>query len=60
MYIKQWDEPKTSRRYFAGVDLGLQHDYSYAPLLTKAEEYVILKASMEHLMQRFKTLYNST
>ena len=31
-----WDEPTQSRRYFAGIDLGLQHDYSVCTIIDES------------------------
>lgn len=31
-----WDEPIQSRRYFAGIDLGLQHDYSVLTIIDES------------------------
>ena len=31
-----WEEPVQSRRYFAGIDLGLQHDYSVCTIIDES------------------------
>ena len=34
--INGWTEPQLSKRYFAGIDLGLQHDYSVCTIMDES------------------------
>jgi len=34
--LNNWDEPKTNKRYFAGVDVGIQNDYSVLTILDES------------------------
>ena len=34
--VNEWEQPIQSRRYFAGIDLGLQHDYSVLTIVDES------------------------
>ena len=57
--INGWDEPKTSRRYFAGIDLGLQHDYSVCTIMDESGRVCYIEringTSYTEIAKRFVT-----
>jgi hypothetical protein len=57
--LNNWDEPKTSRRYFAGVDLGLQHDYSVLTIIDESGRVSYIErvngTSYAEISKRFTT-----
>jgi len=58
--VDGWDEPKTSRRYFAGIDLGLQHDYSVLTIIDESGRVSYIEringTSYTEISNRFATV----